>query len=162
MFEPAATLLRDVLVRAETPTNRTGFFQSCGLPTAPTAPSRNRRSRHRAHFPPPHGIQPRSPAGEGEAELERSQEKPSKNTAQGAKTEGVRGWPGRRESSWRQPPHLPRPPAWRSLPAAEPPMCAAQAAPPGPPPPPGAEARVADTAPQPGGHLHKGQAAGPA
>ncbi|CAN8203567.1 unnamed protein product [Coccothraustes coccothraustes] len=41
-------------------------------------------------------------------------------------------------------------------------MCAAQAAPPGPPPPPGAEARVADTAPQPGGHLHKGRAAGPA
>lgn len=31
------------------------------------------------------------------------------------------GWPGRRESSWRQRPHLPRPPACRSLPAAEPP-----------------------------------------
>lgn len=41
-------------------------------------------------------------------------------------------------------------------------MCAAQAAPPGPPPPPGAGARVADTAPQTGGHLHKGRAAGPA
>lgn len=44
--------------------------------------SRNRRSTHRAHFPPPHGIQPRSPAGEGEAELEESNEKPSKNTTE--------------------------------------------------------------------------------
>lgn len=54
------------------------------------------------------------------------------------------------------PPSLPDPPGCGAS------MCAAQAAPPGPPPPPGAGARVADTAPQPGGHLHKGRAAGPA
>lgn len=117
-------MLRDVLLRAKRPRDpyKSHWILLKLWPPHGTHPShRNRRSKQRARFPPPHGIQSRSPAGEREAELEKSEEKPSKNTTEGARTHGMCGWLGRRESSWRQRPHLPRPPACRSLPAAEPP-----------------------------------------
>lgn len=77
------------------------------LCTHPT--SRNRRSTHRAHFPPPHGIQPRRPAGEGEAELEKSKEKPSKYTTEGARAVGVRRAGGKAPGGSRRISHAPQP-----------------------------------------------------